>query len=399
VATSQSVSNFRQANLRNKRVLVRVDFNVPIDDGQIRDDTRITAALPTIKGLIEADNAVILVSHLGRPKGKVDGKYSLAPIAKHLAALVPAEVIMASDVVGPDAQAKAAELQRGQILVLENVRFEPGEERNDPDLASALAGLADAYVNDAFGAAHRAHASTVGVTSYLPASAGDLMSAEIAALSQLITSPRAGFVAIIGGAKVTDKIGVLKNLVGKVETLIIGGGMANTFLLESGLQIGTSLAEPEARDLVREIRAAAVTSRSQVVLPTDAVVAKTIDAESGDVVPIANVSASQAIFDVGPESQRRFAEAIAAARTIFWNGPMGAFENPAFAAGTKAVAQAVAAADAFSVVGGGDSVAAIVQSGLAGSISHISTGGGASLEFVEGRILPGIAALQRAAQV
>ncbi len=381
------------ANITGKTVLVRVDFNVPLDGGTIRDDTRIVAALPTIQALLDANNAVILVSHLGRPKGKVDPKYSLKPVAEHLATLVSVPVEFASDVVGPDAQAKASALQARSILLLENVRYEPGEEKNDPELAKSLAGLAEVYVNDAFGAAHRAHASTVGVATYLPSYAGLLMAAEVEALSKLVESPRDGFVAIIGGAKVSDKIGVLENLTPKVETLIIGGGMANTFLLAAGLQLGTSLVEEDAVEQARAIQEAARSAGATVLLPTDVVVAESIDAAKGDVVPVEDVPSDKAIYDIGPSSIDAFSEVIKGAKTIFWNGPMGVFEKEPFAAGTNAVARAVADSGAYSLVGGGDSVAAINAAGLEDKISHISTGGGASLEFVEGRELPGITAL------
>lgn len=381
------------ANITGKTVLVRVDFNVPLDGETIRDDTRIVAALPTIQALLDANNAVILVSHLGRPKGKVDPKYSLKPVADHLATLVNIPVEFASDVVGPDAQAKASALQAGSILLLENVRYEPGEEKNDPELAKSLAGLAEVYVNDAFGAAHRAHASTVGVATCLPSYAGLLMAAEVEALSKLVESPRDGFVAIIGGAKVSDKIGVLENLTPKVETLIIGGGMANTFLLAAGLQLGTSLVEEGAVGQARAIQEAARSAGATVLLPSDVVVAESIDAARGDVVPVENVPSDKAIYDIGPSSIDAFTEVIKDAKTIFWNGPMGVFEKEPFAAGTNAIARAVADSGAYSLVGGGDSVAAINAAGLEDKISHISTGGGASIEFVEGRELPGITAL------
>ena len=303
---------------------------------------------------------------------------------------------MAADVVGPDSQAKVKVLKAGEILLLENVRFEAGEEANDPALAKKLASLAEVFVNDAFGAAHRAHASTVGVASDLPAYAGDLMLAEIKALQRIVTAPRPGFVAIIGGAKVSDKIDVLTNLVPKVETLIIGGGMANTFLLAAGLEVGTSLVERDATSLADEIVQAVSNAGTKILLPTDAVVAPSIDAEAGAVVGVENIATDQAIFDIGPSSIASFCTCISAATTIFWNGPMGVFERQPFAAGTEAIAQAVAESDAFSLVGGGDSVAAVTAAGLEDRISHISTGGGASLEYVEGRALPGIVALEQA---
>ena len=390
------IRSFRDADVQGKRVLVRVDFNVPMDGSEIRDDSRIQAALPTINWLIERDARVILASHLGRPKGKVDPKFSLAPVSGLLSSLLGQRVEIAADVVGLSARAEAERLKPGDVLLLENLRFDPGEEANEAEFAAALAGLADTYINDAFGAAHRAHASTVGVAERLPAYAGQLMLREIEALRKLIDRPRAGFLAIIGGAKVTDKIGVLELLVEKVETLIIGGGMANTFLLEAGKEIGRSLAEPEAAPSATAIRESARLHGTALLLPVDGVVAAEMSHTRTQVVPIDAIPATSAVFDIGPESIRLFAEAIAKAETIFWNGPMGVFEHTQFATGTNAIARAVADSDAYSVVGGGDSVAAIEQAGIAHQISHVSTGGGASLEFIEGRELPGITALERA---
>lgn len=382
----------RAADVAGKRVLVRVDFNVPIQDGQISDDTRIRAALPTITDLVERGAKVILVSHLGRPKNGPDEKLQLAPVAQRLAVLMDRPVRSVRDAIGPEAQAAVAAMRQGDVLLLENVRFEPGEEKNDPAFAAALAKLADVYVNDAFGAAHRAHASTEGVAHLLPAYAGFLMDREVSALTQLLDDPERPFVAILGGAKVSDKIGVVERLIDKVDALIVGGGMANTFLLSEGVDIGTSLAEPDRAEQARTAIAKAKDQGVRLMLPVDAVVATSID-EPGHAVPVNEIAGSDTIFDIGPASVKRFQEVIRDARTIFWNGPMGVFEKPAFAAGTRAIAEAVAASDAFSVVGGGDSVAAIEQMDLASAISHISTGGGASLEFVEGRELPGIAVL------
>ncbi|MDQ2683249.1 MAG: phosphoglycerate kinase [Chloroflexota bacterium] len=390
--TLLSVQN---ADVRNKRVLVRVDFNVPLDGDAIRDDTRIRSALPTINSLLQRGAAVILCSHLGRPKGTVEPKFSLAPVAAHLETLVDAPVAFVRDVAGEQAAKAADQLQSGEILLLENLRFEPGEEKNDPELAQKLAGLADLYVNDAFGAAHRAHTSTEAVALLLPAYAGSLMLAEVEALTRLKSQPREGFVAFIGGAKVSDKIAVLEALVPVIETLAIGGGMANTFLLESGVDVGTSLTEPDSVEVARRIRDLSTEHGTELLLPTDLVVADSIEATLGTTVPVGSIPADQAAFDIGPETTRRYADSARNARTIFWNGPMGVFENQAFAAGTLSVAQAVADCSGYTLVGGGDSVAAVEAAGVADRISHISTGGGASLEFVEGRTLPGIAALER----
>jgi len=381
------------ADVAGKRILLRVDFNVPLDGGAISDDTRIRASLPTIRLLRERGARVVLVSHLGRPKGKRDGFLSLSPIAERLSTLLDGTPVgFVDQVVGVDAEAATAALVEGDLLLLENVRFEPGEERNDPDLARALARLGDVFVNDAFGAAHRAHASTVGVTAFLPAYAGLLLDAEVASLGGLLDAPERPFVAILGGAKVSDKLAVIGNLLQKVDAILVGGGMANTFLLAQGREIGGSLAE---RDLVPEatrLLADAQRSGVELLLPSDLVIAPSLDDE-GRSVPAAAIPAGEAAYDIGPETVGRFAEAIAGAKTVFWNGPMGVFERSGFANGTLGVAEAVAACPGFTVVGGGDSVAALEQAGLADRVSHVSTGGGASLEFVEGKTLPGIAAL------
>ena len=383
----------RDLDASGKRVLVRVDFNAPLDGVRITDDTRLRAAIPTIQALRSQGARVILVSHLGRPKGGPDDRYRMGPVAARLAELLDMPVATTPDVVGPKAEAAVATLKPGDVLLLENVRFEPGEEKNDPTLAANLARLADVYVNDAFGAAHRAHASTAGVAAFLPAYAGLLMEREVAALGRVVDSPERPFVAILGGAKVSDKLAVIGNLLDKVDALLIGGGMANTFLLAEGLDIGGSLAEPDlvdqANDLARKARARGVA----LLLPSDVVVAGAIDAPTGTVVASDRVPTGAAIFDIGPATVAAYAERIATAKTIFWNGPMGVAEKAPFAAGTRGVAEAVAEAPGFSVVGGGDSVAAIEQLGLAERIDHISTGGGASLELVEGRVLPGIAAI------
>jgi phosphoglycerate kinase len=388
-----TIRSYRDAAVAGKRVLVRVDFNVPLAGGEIRDDTRIRAALPTITDLLDRRAAVILISHLGRPKGERNPKYSLAPVAERLQSLLGRPVAFIPDVVGASAHKAAKTLEPGNLLLLENLRFEMGEEQNDPALAKRLASLADVFVNDAFGAAHRAHASTEGVALLIPSFAGALMLAEIEALDRIVESQREGFVAIIGGAKVSDKITVLEHLVPKAETLLIGGGMANTFLLEQRIEIGKSLAEPESVGEARRVVELASTTGTRVRLPVDAVVALDVNSTEAETVSISEVAPAQSIFDIGPATTADFGERIRDAATIFWNGPMGVFEQPAFATGTTEVARAVADSGAYSVVGGGDSVAAVEAAGVADKISHISTGGGASLEFVEGRKLPGIEVL------
>jgi len=380
------------AEVSGKRVFVRVDFNVPLKEGVITDDTRIRAALPTIALLRERGARVILGSHLGRPKGAWNDKYSLAPVAVRLAELLGANVQTVNAVTGPDAEAAAAALNDGDVLLIENLRFDPREEKNDPEFAAELARLAEIYVNDAFGAAHRAHASTAGVAAHLPAYAGLLMLGEIEALSRVVSEPERPFVAILGGAKVSDKLAVIDNLLSKVDALIIGGGMANTLLLAQGVEIGNSLAEADLVDRAKGILAEAERLGVRLLLPIDAVISDSIDGV-GAIVSTGQIGGNQAIFDIGPASAAAFADVIATAKTIFWNGPMGVFEQPAFAEGTRAVAAAVANSHGFSVVGGGDSVAAIEQLGFADRIDHISTGGGASLEYIEGRTLPGIAAI------
>lgn len=383
----------RDAKVAGKRVFVRVDFNVPLDGQTITDDTRIRAALPTIQHLIDASARVILCSHLGRPKGKPNDELRLKPVADRLAELLGKPVKTVSDVVGPEARNAAASLGDGEVLLLENVRFEPGEEKNDLDLARKLASLAEIYVNDAFGAAHRAHASTVGIANELPAFAGFLMDAEVAALQRLLDQPERPFITILGGAKVSDKLAVIENLIPKVDALLIGGGMANTFLLAQGRRIGLSLAEHDFEAKARELLEQAAGRGVEILVPSDVVVAPDMDGDP-EIVGVDDVRDDRAIFDIGPETARWYADRIKSAKTVFWNGPMGVFEKPAFADGTRAIAFAVAESDAFTVVGGGDSVAAVEQTGVADRISHISTGGGASLEFVEGRQLPGLIPLQ-----
>jgi phosphoglycerate kinase len=382
----------RDIQFKGKKVLVRVDFNVPLKDGVVGDDTRIRAALPTIQYLLDGGAAVILCSHLGRPKGGPDPKYSLKPVAEYLGKLIKAPVTFAEDCIGPVAEAAAAALKPGGVLVLENTRFYPGEEKNDLELAQKLASLADVFVNDAFGTAHRAHSSTEGVARYLPAVAGFLMEKEIQYLGAAIEDPKRPFVAILGGAKISDKIGVIKNLLAKADVILIGGGMANTFLAAKGLKMADSLVEAEAVATAAELLAI---GGSKLVLPVDLALANAFDAAAEKkVVPTGDVPDGWRVLDIGPKTVKAFKKVISTAGTVVWNGPMGVFEFPAFAEGTYGVAKAVAASGAISVIGGGESVAAIQQSGLADKITHISTGGGASLEMLEGLVLPGLAALQ-----
>lgn len=380
-------------DVAGKRVIVRVDFNVPIENGQIQDDTRIRAALPTLRRLLDGGAALVLISHLGRPKGKVRPEFTLRPVAQRLSELLDRPVAIAGDVIGDDARVKVTAAKPGDVILLENVRFEPGEEKNDDELARALAAFGDLYVNDAFGAAHRAHASTAGIAGYLPAFAGDLMTSEVEALGALTGSPERPFVAILGGAKVSDKIGVIENLLSLVDAILLGGGMANTFLLAEGKAVGDSLVESDFVELASTIIRKAREQDVDLVLPVDVVAAQGLDGQAVT-VDADTIPDGWAAYDIGPRTVDRFGEVIGNARTIFWNGPMGVFERSAFANGTLAVAKAVAESGAFTVIGGGDSVSAIEQSDLADKISHISTGGGASLEFIEGRTLPGIAVLQ-----
>jgi phosphoglycerate kinase len=386
----------KDLELKGKKVFCRVDFNVPLDDqGRITDDTRIAAALPTLRYIIEQGGRLILASHLGRPKAAPNPKYSLAPIAPHLSKLLGKPVAMAKDCIGPEVEQLASGLRNGDILLLENVRFHAGEEKNDPAFCRQLAALADFYVNDAFGTAHRAHASTEGVARLLsPAVAGFLMEKEIRYLGGALAEPRRPFVAILGGAKVSDKILVIENLLAKVDALVIGGGMAYTFLRAQGHEVGKSLVEADKIELAGELLAKAAQRGVRLLLPQDHVIAREFKADAEHrVCTNTDFPADWMGLDIGPQTAELFAGLLKNAGTVVWNGPMGVFEFPAFAQGTFAVARALADSDALSIIGGGDSVAAVNQSGLDDRMTHISTGGGASLEFLEGKELPGIAAL------
>ena len=378
-----------------KKVLVRCDFNVPLDGDKITDETRIVAALPTIQYLLDHNAAVILTSHLGRPKGEFNMKYSLAPVAARLSEKLGKPVVLAKDVIGEDAKKCVSEMKPGDVVLLENVRFHKEEEKNDPEFAKALASFAEIYVNDAFGTAHRAHASTEGVTHYLPAVAGYLIGKELDFLGNAVENPKRPFVAILGGAKVKDKIGVITNLLEKVDTLIIGGGMAYTFQKALGYEIGKSLLDEERIELAKDMMQKAKDKGVKLLLPVDNVCGNDFkdDCDKITVDAAAGIPADYEGMDIGPKSIKLFSEAIKEAKTVVWNGPMGVFEMPNFAVGTLAVATAMAESDAITIIGGGDSAAAVTQMGLADKMSHISTGGGASLEFLEGKELPGVAAL------
>ena len=382
-------------DVSGKKVLVRCDFNVPLDENKnITDETRINAALPTIKYLLEHKAAVILCSHLGRPKGEFNMKYSLAPVAKRLSEKLGFEVKLAKDVIGPDAKKLAAEVKPGQAVLLENVRFHAEEEKNDPAFAKELASMAEIYVSDAFGTVHRAHASTAGVAEYLPAVAGFLIGKELNFLGKAVTNPERPFVAILGGAKVKDKIGVITNLIEKVDTLLIGGGMAYTFMKATGGEIGNSLCDEERLSLALELLDKAKAKGVKLLLPVDNVCGKEFNNDTEQMVcESGKIPEGWEGLDIGPKTVELFSKEIKAAKTVVWNGPMGVFEMPNFAKGTLAIATAMAESDATTIIGGGDSAAAVTQMGLASKMSHISTGGGASLEFLEGKTLPGVAAL------
>ena len=386
-------------DVAGKRVLCRCDFNVPTKNGKITSDKRIVAAMPTIKYLVEHNAKVILCSHMGKPKGEWKPELSLQVVADRISQLLGKPVIMAKDVAGEDAHAKAAALKDGEVMLLENTRFEKGETKNDPELSKALASMADIFVNDAFGTAHRAHSSTAGVADYLPAVCGYLVQKEGSIMGKALANPERPFVAILGGAKVSDKLNVINNLLEKVDTLIIGGGMAYTFLAAKGYSVGTSLLDSEKIDYCKEMMAKAEAKGVKLLLPIDTVVASAfpdpIDGEiSVQTVPSDAIPADKMGLDIGEKTRELFAEAAKSAKTVVWNGPMGVFENPTLAKGTIAVAQALADSSAVTIVGGGDSAAACEQLGFADKITHISTGGGASLEFLEGLELPGIACLQ-----
>lgn len=392
-----NVLSIRDLDITGKRVLMRVDFNVPILDGQVTDDTRIEASLPSIRYALDKGARVILCSHLGRPKGERNAKYSLAPVAARLGALLGRDVPFAHDCVGPDVEAAAGALLNGDVLLLENLRFHAEEEKNDDDFARQLAALAEVYVNDAFGSAHRAHASTEGVTRFVGTSAaGLLMEKELEYLGRAVTNPERPFVVVLGGAKVSDKIEVIDNLLKKADTILIGGAMAYTFLKSEGKNVGKSLVEDEKLEVARAVERDASASGVGLLLPVDHVCVNRADTnEPPRTIGVDETRDNDAGLDIGPATIARYAECVAGARTILWNGPMGMFETKPFDEGTVAIAQAVAASGATSIVGGGDSVAAIAQAGLTDQITHISTGGGASLEFLSGRVLPGVAALTR----
>ena len=386
-------------DVAGKRVLCRCDFNVPTKNGKITSDKRIVAAMPTVEYLVNHGAKVILCSHMGKPKGEWKPELSLKVVADRISELLGKPVIMAKDVAGEDAHAKAAALKDGDVMMLENTRFEKGETKNDPELSKALASMADIFVNDAFGTAHRAHSSTAGVADYLPAVSGFLVNKEVSIMGKALANPERPFVAILGGAKVSDKLNVINNLLEKVDTLIIGGGMAYTFLAAKGYSVGTSLLDTEKIDYCKEMMAKAEAKGVKLLLPIDTVVAAAfpdpIDGEiSVETVPSDAIPADKMGLDIGEKTRALFAEAVKSAKTVVWNGPMGVFENPTLAKGTIAVAQALADSDAVTIVGGGDSAAACEQLGFADKITHISTGGGASLEFLEGLELPGIACLE-----
>ena len=382
----------RDIDVNGKRVLMRVDFNVPIKDGVVADDKRIVAALPTIKYLLDNGAALVLMSHLGRPKGSPDPVFSLKPASARLSQLLERPVQQLNDCIGSEVEAAVAAMKPGDVAVLENTRFHAGETKNDMELAAGMAKLGDIYVNDAFGSAHRAHASTEGVTHFLPAVSGLLMEKELAYLGKALSSPERPFLAILGGAKVSDKIAVIENLLKQVDSLLIGGGMANTFLKAQGCDVADSLVEDDAVEMAKQLLEK---DSDRLMLPVDCVVADRFDADADSrIVPVNEVPAGWRIMDIGPATVAHFTNRLAVAKTVVWNGPMGVFEFPKFAEGTFAVARVLAGlSQATTVIGGGDSASAVKKSGLADKMTHISTGGGASLEFLEGKALPGVAAL------
>ncbi|MDD4261182.1 MAG: phosphoglycerate kinase [Syntrophaceticus schinkii] len=385
----------RGLDIKGKKVLVRVDFNVPLDDqGKVADDTRIKATLTTIRYLLEQGARVILISHLGRPKGKVVEKLRLDDVARRLGELLGREIKKVNDCIGPEAAKAAEELKEGEVLLLENLRFHPEEEKNDPGFAKELASFAEVYINDAFGTAHRAHASTAGVADYLPAAAGFLMEKEIKALGSILSDPDRPFLAVLGGAKVADKIGVLKSLVGKVDAILLGGGMANTFLKAKGSELGDSLVDDQNLEFARKFLDMAAERGVRVELPVDLVIASG-DQDPVQVVDSGSVPSGWRALDIGPRTADLYAQLIKEAKTAFWNGPMGVFEEDQFAHGSEMVARALSEEGLISVVGGGDSLAVLEKYGLGGQVTHASTGGGASLEFLEGRELPGVAVLMK----
>ena len=385
----------RDIDLKGKKVFVRCDFNVPMDENQnITDNTRIVAALPTIKYLLEQNCKIILASHLGRPKGEFKPEYSLKPVAKELSKLLNKEVIMANDVIGEDAMKKASELKEGEILLLENVRFHREETDNDPEFAKKLASMAEVFVNDAFGTAHRAHASTAGIADYLPAVAGFLIEKELKFLGEAINNPERPLVAILGGAKVSDKIGVIDNLLEKVDTLMIGGGMTYTFFKAQGYEVGKSICELDKLDLAKELMEKAKNKGVKLMIPVDTKVGKEYSADTeSKTVKSTEIPADWEGLDIGEETIKLYSEELQKAKTVIWNGPLGVFEFPQFAIGTNAIAKVLADLDATTIIGGGDSAAAVKKAGLEDKMTHISTGGGASLEFIEGKKLPGIECL------
>jgi phosphoglycerate kinase len=395
--SAMAIRTVNQIELKGKRVFIRVDFNVPQDEkGTVTDDTRILLSLPTIRYAIEAGAKVILASHLGRPKGKRDPKYSLAPVAERLSGLLGERVGLAKDCIGEEVQKEIERMREGEILLLENLRFHPEEEKNDVTFSKALASLCEVYINDAFGAAHRAHASTEGMTRFVKTvGSGFLMMKEIESLEKVLVSPQKPYVAIMGGAKVSDKIGLIQNLLDKVTTLLVGGGMAYTFLKAKGYPVGKSLVEADQIGFSLQLLEKAE-GKMRFILPSDHVAAERMDAEAkSKIVKNGEIPVDWICLDIGPETVQSFTGEIRSAKTIVWNGPMGVFEMEPFSHGTFAIAKAIANSSAFSVVGGGDSVAAVNKAGVADRISHISSGGGASLEFLEGRKLPGIEALRR----